>query len=220
MASSNRSRTNGRHRDRRTSRRVGRPSSRTDAGPHLSEARGQQTSYPRCREGPYSSTPRGILSTPAPCTWPYRILEGSPDLLDFGRPRSSPATSANLMVGSWPVQATPYFVHLPPMPSMLPAPPMRLHQEPEQGPRDDDERQNRGDEVAQHAHLLDIRGPTLSEITVPSTVPAPLRPARRCSRTARSRCSWSPLPVSAFFLGVVILQLKADDLLELSVISA
>ena len=85
------------------------------------------------------------------------------------------------------------------------------HQPPEQG-EDDDERQNRGDEVAHHTGLLDIRGPALFEIAV-------LHGLGHLCALGESVVELHVLAVVGHlagvgvFLGVVILQLKADDLL-------
>ena len=85
------------------------------------------------------------------------------------------------------------------------------HQPPEQG-KDDDERQNRGDEVAHHTGLLDIRGPALFEIAV-------LHGLGHLCALGEGVVELHVLAVVGHLagvgvlLGVVILQLKADDLL-------
>ena len=85
------------------------------------------------------------------------------------------------------------------------------HQEPEQG-EEDDERQNRGDEVAHHAGLLDVGGPALGQITV-------LHGLGHLSALRKGVVELNVLAVVGhlagvrILLGIVVLELKTDYLL-------
>ena len=164
------------------------------------------TSY-RCREGRTAAhradarTQRLVLG---------RILEKVLDLLDFGHGLVFTGHIGELGGGGLPVEQ---------FAAVLPAAHAEhatgtahpAHQEPEQG-EEDDERQDRGDEVAQHAGLLDVRGPALFEIAVLHGL-GHLGALREGVVELHVLAVVGHLAGVGILLGVVVLQLKADDLL-------
>ena len=139
-----------------------------------------------------------------------RILEEVLDLLDFGHGLVFTGHIGELGGGGLPVEQ---------FAAVLPAAHAEhaagaahpAHQPPEQG-KDDDERQNRGDEVAHHTGLLDIRGPALFEIAVLHGL-GHLRALGEGVVELHVLAVVGHLAGVGVLLGVVILQLKADDLL-------
>ena len=139
-----------------------------------------------------------------------RILEEVLDLLDFGHGLVFAGHIGELGGGGLAVEQLAA-VFLATHAEHAAGTAHATHQEPEQG-EDDDERQDRGDEVAHHAGLLDIRGPALFEITVLHGL-GHLCALREGVVELHVLAVVGHLAGVGVFLGVVVLQLKADDLL-------